>query len=326
MAADIDPRLRNEFFSALRQRQIADALRRLQKHPQLARECDSEGQTALHRAAAGDNEELVQKLLELGASQAQRDGRGWTPLHVACNSSSSRFLHVLGRLLDGGAAPVRAKTDSSNSVLNMLAVNTSWTCAEPDQTELYKGMFDRLVELGADPNSRNEQDITPLHEAVGRMNLVAIDALLRHGAKINAKTRDGKTPLHWAVMIGDARIVKRLLNYNADIHAEDTDNQSPLDHGLRSPNPEIVEIFQNPNLPAKPMPRAPSPPVSTPAPAAPKEDLYCKICMENKISMVIVPCGHSVLCDGCAEDIKQKSNRCPICRNEIQSTMRFFLS
>ncbi|KAJ3448675.1 hypothetical protein M0812_01157 [Anaeramoeba flamelloides] len=42
----------------------------------------------------------------------------------------------------------------------------------------------------------------------------------------------------------------------------------------------------------------------------------CVICLENTRSQVIVPCGHSCLCEECAKYFKRK-RVCPICRKKI---------
>ncbi|XP_074640776.1 baculoviral IAP repeat-containing protein 3-like [Tubulanus polymorphus] len=53
-----------------------------------------------------------------------------------------------------------------------------------------------------------------------------------------------------------------------------------------------------------------------------KEELMCKICMDNKADIVFLPCGHLVSCRGCAPAMK----KCPICRANIRGTVRTFMS
>ena len=60
-----------------------------------------------------------------------------------------------------------------------------------------------------------------------------------------------------------------------------------------------------------------------------KED--CIVCMERKINVVIIPCGHCVVCYACITSICElnyESNRinktanypkCPMCRNNIEA-------
>ena len=43
----------------------------------------------------------------------------------------------------------------------------------------------------------------------------------------------------------------------------------------------------------------------------------CVICLDAKRSVVLLPCGHQVLCVACAE--KLKNDECPLCRQAITS-------
>lgn len=52
-------------------------------------------------------------------------------------------------------------------------------------------------------------------------------------------------------------------------------------------------------------------------------DLMCKICMDKKVAIVILPCGHLCLCADCASCLK---NDCPICRKPFRAYVRAFLS
>ena len=39
----------------------------------------------------------------------------------------------------------------------------------------------------------------------------------------------------------------------------------------------------------------------------------CKICMDQLINIVFIPCGHLIFCSKCA----QAMNKCPMCRKPI---------
>merc|ERR1719397_1919408 len=69
------------------------------------------------------------------------------------------------------------------------------------------------------------------------------------------------------------------------------------------------------------------------APSSPKDDLEsenarlkeqrtCKICMDGEVGVVFLPCGHLCCCVNCAPALKD----CPVCRTNIQGTVRTFLS
>ena len=51
-----------------------------------------------------------------------------------------------------------------------------------------------------------------------------------------------------------------------------------------------------------------------------QEQKNCKICMDKKISMVFVPCGHLISCRKCANALKQ----CPLCRKPIKEAIKTY--
>ena len=53
-----------------------------------------------------------------------------------------------------------------------------------------------------------------------------------------------------------------------------------------------------------------------------KEQRTCKICMDNEVGVVFLPCGHLCSCVLYAPSLKD----CPVCRTNIQGTVRTFLS
>ncbi|OCT96132.1 baculoviral IAP repeat containing 2 L homeolog isoform X1 [Xenopus laevis] len=53
-----------------------------------------------------------------------------------------------------------------------------------------------------------------------------------------------------------------------------------------------------------------------------QEERTCKICMDQEVSIVFIPCGHLVVCKDCAPSLR----KCPICRGTIKGTVRTFLS
>jgi len=65
-----------------------------------------------------------------------------------------------------------------------------------------------LIEAGADPNTRNQWNNTPLHYAASRDCLDACKLLLNHGADVNARNDRGKTPLYYAANKGIAKLLK----------------------------------------------------------------------------------------------------------------------
>jgi hypothetical protein len=58
------------------------------------------------------------------------------------------------------------------------------------------------------------------------------------------------------------------------------------------------------------------------------EDAHrCKICLDADIGIVFLPCGHLVCCPKCARELQAKGDAvCPICRKQIKSTIRSYLT
>ncbi|ESO94731.1 hypothetical protein LOTGIDRAFT_203896 [Lottia gigantea] len=52
-----------------------------------------------------------------------------------------------------------------------------------------------------------------------------------------------------------------------------------------------------------------------------KDQRLCKICLENEISIIFLPCGHVCCCGECSMSVKA----CPICRNDIERRTKAFL-
>ena len=52
-----------------------------------------------------------------------------------------------------------------------------------------------------------------------------------------------------------------------------------------------------------------------------QEERTCKVCRNERASIVLIPCGHIACCIGCAED----TSICPICRLRIREKVRSFI-
>ncbi|XP_029580239.1 baculoviral IAP repeat-containing protein 3 isoform X2 [Salmo trutta] len=53
-----------------------------------------------------------------------------------------------------------------------------------------------------------------------------------------------------------------------------------------------------------------------------QEERTCKVCMDKRVSIVFIPCGHLVVCSDCAASLRH----CPICRATIRGSVRAFMS
>jgi len=59
-----------------------------------------------------------------------------------------------------------------------------------------------LLQAGANPNAKGEDDVTPLMWAAARGHVLVVKALLESGADLNARTRKGRTAIDIASQEG----------------------------------------------------------------------------------------------------------------------------
>jgi len=105
-------------------------------------------------------------------------------------------------------------------------------------------------------------------------------------------------------------------------------NSSQQEQELASISAELRELAASSNNK-----NANSTSATNSAPGSPKDDLEsenarlkeqrtCKICMDGEVGVVFLPCGHLCSCVLCAPSLRD----CPVCRTNIQGTVRTFLS
>jgi len=99
----------------------------------------------------------------------------------------------------------------------------------------------RLLERGADPNFRNDEGKTPLHDAAEYCP-EAIDTLIKYGADPNARDVGGFTPLHIAALEGSVEAAKALIPH-ADVNARDKEERMPLHLALEYNNCDVAMLL-----------------------------------------------------------------------------------
>lgn len=50
----------------------------------------------------------------------------------------------------------------------------------------------------------------------------------------------------------------------------------------------------------------------------------CKICLDNELDVLVMPCKHLCLCSECADMIKNKGQNCPMCRSAVDELIKVF--
>jgi len=103
-----------------------------------------------------------------------------------------------------------------------------------------------LLKHGADVNSRNCYDTTPLVTASYRTHpqtLNVVRFLLENGADPNARCSDGTTPLHAASRCGSHDVARLLLEYGVDVEAKDVNGKSPFQVALANGRHDVMELL-----------------------------------------------------------------------------------
>ena len=78
----------------------------------------------------------------------------------------------------------------------------------------HNDLVECLLKHGADVNSKNKINWTPLHfAAIEGKKISAVECLLKHGAELNVKTKNGKTPLELAIESKNLLVVGYLKSY-----------------------------------------------------------------------------------------------------------------
>jgi hypothetical protein len=150
-----------------------------------------------------------------------------------------------------------------------------------------------LLEAGANVNVisarmlGNKYGHSPLSVAC-IWNPDSIEPLLKAGANIHLVDEKGWTPLH-CLYRHYPSMVPLLLKYGADPTIRDLEGKLP--HEVARDHPYVsTEIGP------------------------------CVICLENQRTIVLIPCGHAVLCHTC-----NTVETCPICRGNITDRVNLYL-
>ena len=102
----------------------------------------------------------------------------------------------------------------------------------------------RLLDAGANANTRNHAGATPLMWAVS--NLEKTKLLLDRGADVNARSNDGRTPLFIAASHSDSALVVKLLlerGANPNPTGRSPADGSPLRLAATQGNPEVMRLL-----------------------------------------------------------------------------------
>lgn len=240
--------------------------------PELLKDIDAQdgkGRTPLHHACLKYQHGLAGKLLEKGANPNIFDAEGKAPLHRAIeNSYMSDFLDTFAEHL-GDKADWNMPTKDGDTPLHVAIKNTQ------------QPVFERLLELGADPVRGGAGGITPLQAAImadhedmvtltiktlvereipldmhrdnngwSALHYAAIrdsadfaTLLVDAGANLESLTKDGDTALLIAAVSGQTDVLSFLLARGADMMARNANGQTAFDVAIAAQDTDVLQVL-----------------------------------------------------------------------------------
>ncbi|TNJ26389.1 Ankyrin repeat protein 2 [Giardia muris] len=302
-----------------------------------ARMQKKDGFSALMVAAMNGHVECVRLLMDAEAGLRNKDGR--TALHIAADAGRSQCVEVL--------------IPSEATLVDHTGQTALMEAAVRGREECVALLVEK--ELGF----QDKWGWTALMYAANAGNADCVSHLL--GEALLKTTRIGKihvpttgmTALMLAIRRGHAAVASLLAEYESG--ATDDQGHDACWHASKSGHEHLVPIARDyrfdpvevedmPSLSSGlTMPRRslnrtspgskqmkPTPPTKKSGPVERlsskihgPESLQCVICLSNPKCIVLQPCKHCCVCEGCAKYLKGKT--CPLCRKDVERMMKIFL-
>lgn len=172
-----------------------------------------QGATPLGLAVVVGDEEIVGLSLRKGAEKDALDADGYSAL---CLAAHSGHLAIAEALLAAGADTGVGSGEFGKSALHMATEKG------------HVGVVRALVGHGVEVETGDVEQRTALHYSSVSSNVGTVDVLLEAGANVHARDEAGVTPLHHAADQSDQRAVLALLKHGAKVNAEENTRKTPL--------------------------------------------------------------------------------------------------
>ena len=102
----------------------------------------------------------------------------------------------------------------------------------------------QYLDAGTDVNAKEENGVTPLHQAAFYGQKEVVELLIAKGADVNAKEGDGWTPLHFAAEGGHNETAELLIAAGVDVNAKAESGETPLDWAIMNKQTELTALLR----------------------------------------------------------------------------------
>jgi ankyrin repeat protein len=167
-----------------------------------------ENEKPIHIASRMGYKEMVNLLLQHGASLTSRTDSGNTPLHLASEAGHLSLVKYIVELQRDGLYSLNYEKETP---LHLAARNGK------DSLVTY------FAETGCNINAASADGATCLHVVCENGHFITVECLLKHDAEVNAVNYSEQTPLHIAAKWGQTKIVELLALHNANFSLRDKD-------------------------------------------------------------------------------------------------------
>ncbi|EFA03955.1 hypothetical protein TcasGA2_TC014099 [Tribolium castaneum] len=237
----------------------------LKHKPNINRQCETLGYTALHHASEMSSVEMVEILLKHGADPKIKSNKLYTPLIVALANKKS---DIALKLIEAAPSTVNefSLDDNGDKLTPMILaaqynhpevikilhqcgadVHIPENLSNPLHVAVGNGHIAAtiaLINAGASVNQPTKEGVYPIFCAT--KHLPTLQILLNNAAEINAKTADGLTALHLAAINGKLDVVEELVTRGAKINDKDLSGNTPLVYSVLNNHLDVV-IFLTEN-------------------------------------------------------------------------------
>ncbi|KAL3968178.1 endophilin-A [Sarotherodon galilaeus] len=209
---------------------------------------DDGGLISLHNACSFGHAEVVSLLLHHGADANARDNWNYTPLHEAAIKGK---IDVCIVLLQHGAEPTIRNTDGRTALDLADASAKAVLTGEYRKDELLESarsgneekLMALLTPLNVNCHASDGRKSTPLHLAAGYNRVKTVQLLLQHGADVHAKDKGDLVPLHNACSYGHYEVTELLVKHGACVNAMDLWQFTPLHEAASKNRVEVCSLL-----------------------------------------------------------------------------------